>query len=68
MKCLWLNHGIPWHSTEGAEERCEELSEDSQCSGQDSNCASPKLKTNALPLHQVTGSMVSSLWKEVVLV
>lgn len=42
--------------------------EDSQCSGQDSNCAPPNHKTSALLLHQITGRMFSSLWKEVVLV
>jgi len=54
--------------TKGTEEGCGELSEDSQCSGQDSNCAPPNQKTSALLLHQITGRMFSSLWKEVVLV
>jgi len=54
--------------SEGTEEGCGELSEDSQCFGQESNCAPPNHKTSALPLHQITGRMFITLWKELVLV
>jgi len=50
--------------TEGTEEGCGELGEDSQCSGQESNCAPSNHNTSALPLHQVTGRVFSGLWKE----